>query len=317
MFVIFSRFQVANYSTIEMSIPKYTVILLLLLIQGCSLITVGYNNFDVYLRYKINSYATFTDEQKIIIRREVDDYMAWHRQYALPEYIIFLEDLLRLIQQAQPPESADVARLRARVNALYIASVSPAIPPAAKFLSELNEPQIAQLKIAFAQENKKRKQEWLGNSAEENLQKRAQRTLDFMEDFVGNLDAKQKEKIRAASIQLPFATEVFFAQRVANQEALIMLLNNKSSANQVAEFLTSRLQTPALSRTAQEHALLEQFQTAADAMVAYTFLLLNAEQKNTLQKTIVDYIDDLKELHKAKLKAHQAFFKVNLGGHHG
>ncbi len=294
---------------LAMNLSKYIVIALALLAQGCSFITVGYNNFDVYLRYKINSYATFTEDQKIIIRREVKDYMAWHRQHALPEYIIFLEDLLRLVQQAQPPEKADAERLRVRASALYIMSVQPAIPPAAKFLSGLNEPQIAQLKIAFAQENKERKQEWLGDSMEENLQKRAQRTLDFMEDFVGNLDAGQEEKIRAASIQLPFATEAFVAQRIANQAALIMLLNNKSSADQVAEFLISRLQTPALSRTAQEHALVEQFQAAADKMVVHIFLSLNTKQKNTLQKTIVNYISDLKQLHELqKLKEHQADF---------
>jgi len=283
-----------------MNIPKLAVILLLLLAQGCSLITVGYNNLDVYLRYQINSYATFTENQKITIRREVEKYLTWHRQHALPEYIIFLEDLLRLIKQAQPPKKSDAKRLRVRASALYIMSVRPAIPPTAKFLSELDEQQIAQLKEFFHTANKKRAQEWLGDSPEENLHKRAQRTLDFIEDFVGNLDAKQRAEIRAASLQLPLATKAFVAQREANQATLIMLLNNKAAADQIEAFLTSRLLTPALSRTEQEQSLIEAFQTATDEMVVHTFLSLNEKQKNTLQKTIVNYISDLKQLHEVQ-----------------
>ena len=44
--------------------------------SGCGLISIGYNYAPAYLRYSINSYMSYNDQQKAIIRKEVDDYMA-------------------------------------------------------------------------------------------------------------------------------------------------------------------------------------------------------------------------------------------------
>lgn len=261
--------------------------------------TVGYNNFDVYLRYKIEGYTSFTASQQAIIRHEVADYMAWHRHHALPEYIIFLKDVELLSQQSQPLSITDIARLRARANKLYVASILPAITPAANILSDLNDQQITSLENNLAADNLKLKQELLGDSIEKMLEKRAQRTLDFIENMVGNLDAAQTEKIRALNIRLPFTTEIFIRQRVASQTELIRRLRNKDSAEKISDFLTSLLLVPEFTRTADEQVLMGQLKAASDDLIEKSYALLNSEQKQTLQKNIARYIEDFQKLHHA------------------
>ena len=285
-----------------MNVPRFVIIIIFaLLLQGCSWVTMGYNNFDVYLRYKIGGYASFTTSQQTIIRQEVADYMAWHRQHALPEYIVFLKDVELLTRQTQPPSSADIARLRAQVNTLYIASVLPAITPAANVLSTLDESRINQLGKKLAEENAELEQELLGDKIEKTLKKRAQRTIDFFEKFVGNLNTDQEEIIRAASLRLPFITEIFLNQRKASQVKLLNLLHNKATAETITEFLKNLILTPELARMPNDQVLIEQFKRESDELVAKSYVLLRANQKLTLQKNIASYIEDFQKLHKVIL----------------
>lgn len=282
-----------------MNALRFTIIVFALFLQGCSWVTMGYNNFDVYLRYKIGGYASFTTSQQAIIRQEVADYMAWHRQHALPEYIVFLKNVELLTQQPPPPSSTDIARLRAQVNTLYITSVLPAIPPAANILSSLDESQIAQFEKKLTEDNTKLEQELLDDKIEKTLEKRAQRTIDFFEKFVGNLNADQEEKIRAINLRLPFITEIFLNQRKANQAKLLGMLHNKADAEAIAEFLNSLVLTPELTRMTNEQVLIEQFKRESDEFIAKSYAMLRADQKQTFQKNIASYIEDFKKLHEA------------------
>ncbi len=284
-----------------MNIPRFVIIIFALLLQGCSWVTLGYNNFDVYLRYKIGGYASFTTSQQAIIRQEVADYMAWHRQHALPEYIVFLKNVELLTQQTPPPSSTDIARLRAQVNTLYIASVLSAIPPAANILSSLDESQTAQFEKKLTEDNTKLEQELLDDKIEKTLEKRAQRTIYFFEKFVGNLNADQEEKIRAINLRLPFITEIFLNQRKANQAKLLNMLHNKADAEAIAEFLNSLVLTPELTRMTNEQVLIEQFKKESDDFIVKSYALLRADQKQSLQKNIASYIEDFQKLHKAAL----------------
>lgn len=285
-----------------MNVPRFVIIIIFaLLLQGCSWVTLGYNNFDVYLRYKIGGYASFTTSQQTIIRQEVADYMAWHRQHALPEYIAFLKDVELLTRQTQPLSGTDIARLRARVNTLYIATVLPAITPAANVLSTLDELQIVQLEKKLAEDNTNLEQELLDNKIDKTLKKRAQRTIDFFEKFVGNLNTDQEEKIRAASLRLPFITEIFLRQRKADHAKLLSLLHNKANAETIAEFLNSLILTPELTRVDNDQVLIEHFKKESDELVVKSYSLLRADQKQIFQKNISNYIEDFQKLHNATL----------------
>src|SRR5665647_1398576 len=71
----------------------FIILALVLFICGCSTVSLFYRNADWYLQHKIAGYTSFNARQKETIRQEVSDYMHWHHKNALPEYIIFLQNL--------------------------------------------------------------------------------------------------------------------------------------------------------------------------------------------------------------------------------
>lgn len=270
--------------------------LALLCCGGCSRVTIGYNHADWYLRYKINDYTSFNSLQREEIHREVDNYMRWHRMHALPEYTRFLQDLYDVVQQDRRVQTEDVARIKGKLGNLYRATMAPVIRPAARLLGTLDSRQIEELGKTLAKMNLEQKEESLDGSDQENLDKRAERTIDFLEGLVGNLNGEQEEKIREMSLRLPFATRYYIEHREANQAGLMALLNNHAGEDKIAAFLWLWLNAPETARTPEQQQVIQSYESATDEMTARIYELLTDRQKNRLRKKILSYIEDFKNL---------------------
>lgn len=274
----------------------FVIALLLLPLSGCGIISVGYNYADAYLRYSINSYTSFNDAQKVTIKKDVNDYMLWHRKQMLPEYVSFLHLLQKTAQSGAALKKQDVAGFRSEVRRLYIKTLQPTVRPAASLLSRVNGEQIEELAKSFAKENKKQKDKELTGSMDEQLRKRAERTIDFVENLVGGFSDRQLENIREMSHRLPFATGVYIQLREDNQARLIELLQDKKGEEEIAAFLTAWLITPEASRNPGEQNMMLAFENASDEMIVSVYGMLTARQKNTLLNNIVKYIDTFHDL---------------------
>lgn len=272
------------------------VVALLLLLSGCGIISIGYNYADAYLRYSINSYTSFNDTQKETIKQEVNLFMLWHRNKMLPEYTRFLQAVQHTAQSGAALKKEDVARFRNEARALYAKTLQPAVRPAAKLLGGIDAAQIQELEKSFAKENKKQKDKELGGEQGERLRKRAERTVDFLENLVGGFNDKQLEQIREMSHKLPFATGIYISQREHNQARLIELLNNHAEEGEIAAFLNSWLLTPEAITSPEERSTMHRFETASDEMIVSVYQMLTDRQKKTLLKNIMKYIDTLQEL---------------------
>lgn len=267
-----------------------------LLNSGCSTISLVYRNADWYLQHKINGYTSFNARQKETIRHEVSDYMLWHHKNALPEYIIFLQNLNGTAQYDGQLGVAEVTRLRAQLLDLYQKTLAPAIRPAAKLLSTLDSRQIEELGSTFAEDLRQLREETLDGSPDEILDKRADKTIDFLEWLAGDLGDEQERKIRGWSRRLPVVGHLYLQHREANQARLIALLNAHADADRIAAFLTSWLFTPELTRTAQQQLMIRTFEIASEQMVAQIHGTLTTRQKEHMHKLISSYIEDMRSL---------------------
>ncbi|HUX91054.1 MAG TPA: DUF6279 family lipoprotein [Gallionellaceae bacterium] len=274
----------------------FVIALLLLPLSGCGIISIGYNYADAYLRYSINSYASFNDEQKSTIKKEVNDFMLWHRANMLPEYVSFLQELRKTAQSGATLTKEDVARFRSEVRTLYIKTLQPTVRPAALLLSSVKPAQIEELASSFAKENNKQKDKELSGSLDEQMRKRSQRTIDFIENLVGGFSDKQLEKVRDMNRRLPFATGLYIRLREDNQARLIELLQSKMGAEDIAAFLSAWLVTPEAGRSPDEQSTLLAFENASDEITASVYAMLTDRQKKTLLKNIVKYIDTFQDL---------------------
>lgn len=274
----------------------FILVLLILSLSGCGIISIGYNYAEVYLRYTINGYASFNDAQKVTIKTDVAVFMSWHRKKMLPEYAAFLQELQQVAQSGLPLRKEDIARFRIEVRALYVKTLLPATQPAASLLSSVDMEQVQELEKAFAKENKKQKDKELGGSQEEQLRKRAQRTIDLLETHVGSFNDNQLEKINELSHQLPFATAIYLDQRVDNQAKLIELLKKHAGETEIAAHLKTWLLSPEMGRPPAERSTMLAFENASDEMIVSVYKMLNDKQRKTLLKNIAKYIDTLQEL---------------------
>lgn len=281
---------------VAMKKSLFIILALALLSSGCSTVGLVYRNADWYLLHKINGYTPFNAGQKETIRREVSDYMHWHRKNALPEYIIFLQNLNGVAQYDGRLEVSEVVLLRAHLSSLYQKTLAPAIRPTAQLLSRLDSRQIRELDRTFARENREQIQEMLDRSQDENLDERADKTVDFLEFMAGNLSDEQQHTVREMSRHLPVAGLIYIRNREANQSGLIALLNAHAGTDKIAAFLSSWILAPEATRTAQQQHAIQSFEAATDEMIAQIHSLLTARQKNHLRKRIISYIDEMQSL---------------------
>jgi hypothetical protein len=263
---------------------------------GCSSVNLLYRHADWYLQHKIDGYVSFNPRQEESIHREISNYLDWHRKHALPEYIIFLQNLNGTAQSGVRLKSGKITLLRVRLMNLYRKSLMPAIRPAAEILSSLDNRQIRELAHNLAEENNKQKLEVAGMGRDAYLDRRAYKTLDFLEELVGNLSREQRQKIMEMSRRLPVVRDIYIEQRETNQVRLIKLLSDNAGADRIASFMSRWILTPEATRTAQQQRDILAFETASDEMIANIQAMLTTKQKSHLDKKISFYIDELQNL---------------------
>ena len=296
--ITFSRNEPVK-QPVAMKKPLTSVLAIALLISGCSTVSLFYRNADWYLQHKIESYTTFNAQQNELIRKDVADYMAWHRKYALPEYIVFLQNLNGAAQYQGRLSRETVAQLRGQLMNLYKRTMAPAIRPAAKILSMLDNTQIEELGKNLAEENQKRKDEEFGQSRDKYLDKRADKTVSFLEWLAGNLSAEQEQKVRDMSRRLPVVGDIYLQYREDNQKKLISLMNDHAGDDQakeqrIAAFLSSWLFTPEATRLPQQQLAIGSFEQAADEMVVQTLAMMTVAQREHIHQRISSYIDEMR-----------------------
>jgi hypothetical protein len=272
----------------------FIVLAISLFIGGCNTVSLFYRNADMYLQHKIYGYTSFNAQQKKVIEQDVSDYMSWHRKNALPAYIIFLQNLNGAAQYKGRLSAGEIALLREQLLDLYKKTFAPVIKPSAEILSSLDSEQIQELKKNLADENQEIDREELDIGEQKSLDKRADRTVDFLEWLAGDLSREQEQKVREMSRNLPFVKDIYIRQREANQRRLIYLLNDHASTETIAAFLSSWLWTPEATRSSQQQHAIESFELASDEMIARIHGLLTDRQKDHIHKKISSYIDDMR-----------------------
>jgi hypothetical protein len=284
----------------KLSKPILVVLALVLLCcGGCSRVTFGYNHGDWLLNHWFNDYTSFNEQQRNEIQLEVANYMRWHRQQALPEYIAFLQQLNALTTPDSTLTPAEVNRARMEISRLYKLTMKPLVRPAAHLLSSLDAKQIAKLRQTLAEQNNELREETLFDNEQEQYAKRAKTYLHNTEALVGNLSNAQEKQIRAMSLNVPFVSRAYIEQREARQAGLLALLDSHASEEQIAAYFSQWIDTLQAPNSQLLQPPSSAYDSAMNEMIVQIYELLNAEQKDYLRKKISAYIDELQKLHEA------------------
>ena len=70
-----------------------TLLVLLLVLTGCSSTTFIYNRLDFFIPWYLGDYVDLNREQKARLDELLQPFLDWHRIEELPQYLLMLDDI--------------------------------------------------------------------------------------------------------------------------------------------------------------------------------------------------------------------------------
>ena len=265
-----------------------------LALAACSLTRVAYNNATPVLTWMVDDYFDLQDAQKDFVRARLGRALAWHRESELPEYRKFLVDLVARTQAQVTQEDAQWVNVTMR--AYYYRALERLLPDMAEFIEQLDAEQATRMARRFEEENTKLAKERMKGSAAERQERRAQRFVDYVEDWTGRLDAQQRELIGARYAAMPDISDDWIADRRFRQAETLALVRAKLPRAQTIAGLRRILIDSESWRDPPYVAKLKQRDRQLVELVATLSLTLTPEQRARMHKRLRGYLDDVSNL---------------------
>jgi hypothetical protein len=227
---------------------------LALLLAGCSATELAYNNADTLIRWQAGRYLDLKNAQSEEFNARLAAFLAWHRAEALPQYARLAgeaaERLERGASLADMVWSYDAIRQQARQG------LRRAGTDLGDFLDRLGPAQIENLERRFAEDNAKFAREWLEGTPADIRARRLKRLTHTLEDWLGELNDAQLERIRRFNDAAPLNGALRDRERRRRQAELLAMLRARESARHLADWAAEwdRGREPALARASREYA---------------------------------------------------------------
>ncbi|MBF0351211.1 MAG: hypothetical protein HQM11_09260 [SAR324 cluster bacterium] len=256
------------------------------LIAGCSNYW-WYGQADHLLMWRIDDYFDLTREQKDFLEPRIRTHLIWHRQEAIPLNIEFLEQVKQRLEAGIAEEDIGwfMEEWHTQITMIY----SRILDDSVQLMVMLNPEQVDY----FEKELVKNNEEYLEimeKTPEERMDYRVEKFFEIMEDWVDSLDREQHNKIESLIRAVPDHYDIWLNQLQKNQQAMVQLLRNHASAEELRNDLT-------------EVFINRRYEPLPEVMAPIKILvlslpdILNSEQKQQVIHKISNWIEKLKEVH--------------------
>lgn len=271
-----------------------SVVAAALLLGGCSTIRIAYNQAEHIIVWRTDDYFDLTDDQKRMLRAELDRIHAWHRATQLEVYAHLLEALDRRLARGPKLEDANWAVDSARAQSREL--VLHAYKQAAAVLATLSDEQIAAARRRFERDNREFARGH-GVGAPEDKQKslRAKRDLETIERWAGSPDPEQRAHFIALSAAKPLDAALRLQDRVRRQNEFVALLGERHDAR-FAQRLRDWLLDWNAQRPPDLQRRVDEYQQAHRQMLLSAFGELRPEQRHKVSERLRYYITALRDL---------------------
>ncbi len=213
---------------------RLSVILVTLsLLAGCSTIRLAYDHGDRWLRWHAGNYLDVHGEQADELDERIDAFHDWHRAKALPEYARVSEEAAHRLDDGLSRE--DVVWGYDSLMAQARESLRAAAERIAPMLDRLSPEQVGYMEKRFAEDNRKFARENLRGSEAERKKRRATRTVERLEDWVGKLSKTQLERVRRFSARAPLYYEMRDRDRKRLQGELLAMVRAREAQRRLPE----------------------------------------------------------------------------------
>lgn len=188
------------------------LITLSLALGACSRVGLAYRNLDVIIPWTLSDYLDMNGEQKGWFNERLKEHLSWHCTTQLPGYLDWLDRLQAMVETHQVTDEALQARTQEAKQA--IAQTAREITPSAiELLQGLDDQQVVQMNDAFAKDQRKRQEEYLKPSLDQQIKERGVRMVKRLNDWLGPLSPTQQQRVVAWSNALGDQNQQWIANR--------------------------------------------------------------------------------------------------------
>lgn len=207
----------------------------LVLLSGCSVTRIAYDNADVLLRWQANHYFDFEGAQSEELNRRLAAFLGWHRKKALPQYMRLADEAAARVSRGMKQEdldwSYDAVRLQLR-EALGVAAGE-----VAGMLDRLTPEQISHLERRLAEGNREFAKEHVQGTMEERHQRRVKRNIERLEEWFGPLSEAQSGRVRFYSERAPFSAALRERDRKRRQAEFVAMLRAREAGRRLVPWV--------------------------------------------------------------------------------
>lgn len=265
-----------------------------LLLAACSRLDLAYRNLDLIIPWWIDDYVSLDASQRNWLEPRLQKHLAWHCSTQLPEYVTWLEQSLELSRRRQL-SPADLRGQFGQVRGA-IRRIAVEITPTVQGLAESLTPrQMGELYVALDERDAELREEHVEPPLKQQIEERAQRMRERVEDWFGPLRSSQRARIDAWARGQGDYNRIWAENREAWQQELRRTLYGRHTAD-FPQRVTALLQQPEDFWTPAYRQAYRASETALAELLADLFNSADATQRNALRARIREMVADLKGL---------------------
>jgi hypothetical protein len=262
---------------------------------GCSLLRVGYGQFDTYAAWVADDYFDLSSQQRQEFLARFERLHEWHRYEQLPDYAAFLAEARARMLKGLARE--DMLWITDSVRDRYRVLIERGANDAAALLMTVTPVQLESLQRQWDRDNARFAREHrLDQGAEAQRGAAAQRLLGRVRDWTGNLTVEQEEKIILIARDLPLNARLRHEDRLRRQREFLQLMTQRADRAPFQERLRRWLLHWESGRDPEYARLWAEWpQKQADFYVAVDRLLTPQQRAHVAQR-LQNYADDFTRL---------------------
>jgi hypothetical protein len=260
-----------------------------LALGACSRMGLAYRNLDVIIPWTLSDYLDMNGEQKSWLDERLKEHLSWHCTTQLPGYLDWLDRLQTMIESNQVTDAALQARAREAEQAIA-ETAREIVPSAIELLQGLDDKQVAEMNEAFAKDRRKRQEEYLKPSLEQQVSQRGARMEKRLNDWLGPLSTAQQQRVTAWSNALGDQNTQWLANRVHWQKQLSAAVAQRQSA----EF-PQRIETLLVNRESLWTPAYRQAFARTEAQARSLFVDLMAQSTPSQRERLLKKIEGVRK----------------------
>jgi hypothetical protein len=197
-------------------------LLILIALQGCSAIKLGYQQLPTLSYWWLDSTVSFSSAQTPAAKEAIDKLYQWHRREELAGYGEVLQRIGQL--SSGPLQAEQVCSVATDVQARLDVLMRQAVVQAAPVVLALGPRQLSHIARQWENKNEDWEKEWLQGDAQARLERRLDKAVNRFNSFYGELNPAQIGLLKAQLAQSPWTAEWGRRDRQRRQQDLLSTL---------------------------------------------------------------------------------------------